>query len=412
MQNDRRALVLLASLFFLTPSAAPAATGEDACIKACPSRRGAFGKRTYDKSCVLKCLSGPPRASGGRRKAPPGTPRLGGPARPPARAGRGIPSMREILARERQTQRDIQKAKASLRRAEDSRSSALRKGQEIAAKFHEKTVLFAKLALWRASERIAWLKALKDFYKKRKARARRNRSEEVDEAFDEIGFVRNPAWQRRLDDMVRRLQAMSLRPDEPITIKIANRWNPFVSPAAATGTTIYVNERYLRRAPSEDELLFVIGHEMAHVHLRHYDLMSAKLTRHWKQLDKTGLDRLNARNSRAFGLIREAAIQAETGDFSREQEMHADIVGLRYALRTGAHPRGAKQILDRMQRREEFRKRTIPYPEQKREELTSTHPSASDRIKYLESVHGPGFWRRRIRPPAVSRSSPPAPRRP
>jgi predicted Zn-dependent protease len=89
------------------------------------------------------------------------------------------------------------------------------------------------------------------------------------------------------------------------------------SAGALPGGIVYATDELVRRA-SDDELAFFLGHELAHVALRHH-------------VDRARMTRALAV---AQGMVKKGGAEA-LGVFSHDQELEADRYGALYAVRAG-----------------------------------------------------------------------------
>src|SRR3989304_5687225 len=83
-----------------------------------------------------------------------------------------------------------------------------------------------------------------------------------------LGVARDPAQPRRLSAIGARLAAVSDRRDLPWRFHILNQKE--VNAISLPGGFIYVTRGMLRFVQSDDELAFVLAHEVAHVNQRHH----------------------------------------------------------------------------------------------------------------------------------------------
>ncbi|MFB0555176.1 MAG: M48 family metalloprotease [Phycisphaerae bacterium] len=93
---------------------------------------------------------------------------------------------------------------------------------------------------------------------------------------DNYGFVNNPALSERIERLTERVRALSAYPDEPSHVRIIGRprdpdkVSGLENGAWSTSDTIYFGIDYLEEGASDDEIMFVAGHEIAHVQRGHY----------------------------------------------------------------------------------------------------------------------------------------------
>lgn len=92
--------------------------------------------------------------------------------------------------------------------------------------------------------------------------------EAAQELEDRYGLVRDPAQTRRLTEIGRRLTQVSSRRDLPWRFRILAVRE--VNAISLPGGFIYVTRGMLDFVASDDELAFVLAHEVAHVDQRHH----------------------------------------------------------------------------------------------------------------------------------------------
>jgi predicted Zn-dependent protease len=148
---------------------------------------------------------------------------------------------------------------------------------------------------------------------------------------------------------------------------------------AMPGGKIAVFTGLLRHVESDDELAAVIGHEIAHVLLRHANQrMSAELIRGiGAVVAVVATDDMDS-NDRA-AVLAAYGIGSQVGvmlPYSRSHESQSDHMGLMIAARAGFDPRAAITFWEKM---------GAANPA-KMPEFLSTHPSSQTRIEELEEA--------------------------
>lgn len=184
------------------------------------------------------------------------------------------------------------------------------------------------------------------------------------------GVYRDEAAEKRLEKLGKEMVAVSGRTGLNYRFGILNTKE--INALAVPGGWVYATRGLMTEKLSDDELAFVMGHEVAHIAKRHGV----------RQLEQgIGL-------SLAFGLIldRSATTEALVSDllqvllvsgYSRDHEREADGMAVRYLLKTGHSPRGGVTFLKRL----ESLDKTKP------SELSrwfATHPPTNERIRVLE----------------------------
>lgn len=219
------------------------------------------------------------------------------------------------------------------------------------------------------------------------------------------GFFHDPVLVRRPERILMRLKRHSLRPGDPILFRILDTDDP-EQIARASSSTIYFGKAYLELAPSDDELMFVAAHELAHVEMGHTfskaaDETSFKFRRllHSIQVHVASSILQSDRSAQKdhFGwepTNRQRKEELKKKEDARSRERKADLWGARIALAAGAAPRGIKETLDRFQvsRERRYKSWGIPMQEAELDTRELTHPLPLTRLRYLEQVFGPEFW--------------------
>jgi predicted Zn-dependent protease len=153
-----------------------------------------------------------------------------------------------------------------------------------------------------------------------------------------------------------------------------------INAAALPGGFLYVNRGLIEAARSEAELAGVLGHEVAHVALRHGTQQASKA-----YAAQAGLGLIGRLLGRGQG-NREALIEAIGGlglnaaflKFSRNDEYQADHVGLRLVNEAGYDPEAMATFFDKL----EDEARRDP---SRLERFLSSHPAPGDRAARLRA---------------------------
>jgi predicted Zn-dependent protease len=136
-----------------------------------------------------------------------------------------------------------------------------------------------------------------------------------------------------VEDLGLRLAANSERPNLPWTFRVLD--DPTVNAFALPGGYIYVTRGILTYFNSEAELAGVVGHEIGHVTAQHsvYRMSSQQLA----QIG-LGVGMVLAPELRRYGQLASAGLGLLFLKFSRDDELQADELGLRYMGREGYDP--------------------------------------------------------------------------
>ena len=157
-------------------------------------------------------------------------------------------------------------------------------------------------------------------------------------------------------------------------------YNAFAMPAGH----IFINTGLIMGMESEDELAGILAHEIAHVYCRHISQRMDKGSK-ISFLTAAGLlagiflgSGIGGAASNALAIGSMATGQSLMLAYSREHEMQADQVGLKYLLNAGYSGHGLLQILKKMRSKTWFTPDQIPT-------YLTTHPAVEDRMVYLET---------------------------
>ena len=124
----------------------------------------------------------------------------------------------------------------------------------------------------------------------------------------------------------------------PITFQVVKDESPMA--LAFMGGFVFINTGMLQLARAEDELAFVLGHEIAHVAARH---MSCTISRgemiQLLSLPATAGVSAKTRGRVAIGIVVGKVVAHPP--LSRRREAEADYLGLQYSYATGYDPMGA-----------------------------------------------------------------------
>jgi len=193
----------------------------------------------------------------------------------------------------------------------------------------------------------------------------------------EVGVVRDPARTAEITALGARLAAASGRPDLPWTFKILNTNQ--INAISLPGGFIYVTRGMLSFVRSQDELAFVLGHEVGHVDRRHHVAIIER--EFFFGLVLSLLFGGTPSSSQIAGLVHTLLRRG----FSREAEFEADETGVMLTHRSGFDPRAGLTFMERL-RVAEGRDPSLV------EVLFSTHPALADRmVRVREQLRRLGY---------------------
>ena len=145
---------------------------------------------------------------------------------------------------------------------------------------------------------------------------------------------------------------------------------------AAPGGFIFITRKYYEKL-NEDEAAFVIGHEMAHVDLRHHE----KQTKRWRHADLGHLlVNILTKGEGAWSTAADLGATAYVTHYSRALEKEADLTGYRYAEAAGYDARAAVSALAKLGEQPNLHPWIV--------NVFSTHPLLSSREDRLAALGG------------------------
>ncbi len=214
-----------------------------------------------------------------------------------------------------------------------------------------------------------------------------------------IGFHEDEAWEHRLASIGYRVAAVTGDTRTPFNFQILDLPEP--NAMALPGGFIFITRGMLESGITDDELAHLIGHEIAHVHMRHFarssrlsSLLSVLQTalmvgvlvaapntpsayQRVEVSDDPGLNEWSVGMGGKEALLQGTTILGsvfralfERG-YSRKLEFEADDVGSRLAVKAGFAPEGGPGLMQRLHERSY---------EGNRFSYWRTHPFFGDRI--------------------------------
>jgi predicted Zn-dependent protease len=195
------------------------------------------------------------------------------------------------------------------------------------------------------------------------------------------GEAKEPKARAYVQEIGQKMKAVSELAQQPFTFTLLD--SDMVNAFALPGGYVYVTRGLLALADDEAELAGVLGHEVGHVTARHTA----------QRYDRAMLGQLGAIAATIAGGILAGEAGAQLGQavggtlatayvqgFSREQELEADRLGIRYLARAGYDPMAMASMLDaleaesRLRARLEGQRDTVP-------DWLRSHPRTKDRIR-------------------------------
>lgn len=190
------------------------------------------------------------------------------------------------------------------------------------------------------------------------------------------GEYSDPKLERMVAKVVGQLTFDPDNPKQTYRITILN--SPNVNAFALPGGYLYVTRGLLALANDSAELAAVIAHEMAHVTARH------GLERQQKEAEEVLASQvvsevLGENQAARMALIRGKLRMAQ---FSRNQELEADAIGIRASGRAGFDPFAAARFLQSMASYTNFR--SVSGATDASLDFLASHPNAPQRIELAQ----------------------------
>ncbi|OIN96726.1 MAG: hypothetical protein AUJ48_01050 [Deltaproteobacteria bacterium CG1_02_45_11] len=196
----------------------------------------------------------------------------------------------------------------------------------------------------------------------------------------EVDFIEDPLIVNYVNKIGQKI--VSVFPDPLYTYHFyvikEESFNAFAAPAGH----VFINSGLLEAMENEEELAGILAHEIAHVHCRH---LSQKLEKSSKinMLTLAGIAAgiflgTGGSGEAANALIVSsmAAGQSIALAYSRENEMQADQIGLKYLTEAGYNCAGLLSMLKKIRSKSWFGSQQIPT-------YLTTHPASEERIAYI-----------------------------
>lgn len=145
-----------------------------------------------------------------------------------------------------------------------------------------------------------------------------------------------------------------------------------VNAFALPGNKIGVYTGMIDFIANDDQLATIIGHEVAHVHLRH---AAERYSQQVAAQSAAGIVQIAAGSPQAGAILGAGATYGVLLPYSRKHELEADRIGVRYQFGAGYDPEEAITFWERMLTREDAKPPAI----------LSTHPSDEARLEALRA---------------------------
>jgi predicted Zn-dependent protease len=210
----------------------------------------------------------------------------------------------------------------------------------------------------------------------------RQAAEQHQSVLDEFGGEADPKLTAYVAGVGRRIASQTSVADAADSYHVTVLNSPVRNAFAVPGGYVYVTRDLVALMNNEDELAFVVGHEMGHVAARH------------GQKRQTGntlgtLGAVLAQVLTGSDLVGQVASQVSQGlvlGYSRSQENEADALGVRYIAAAGFDPFAAPRILSALGAAESLEATVAGRKQTQTPSWTRTHPLSEDRVRRTEAL--------------------------
>lgn len=190
----------------------------------------------------------------------------------------------------------------------------------------------------------------------------------------QIGLVEHEALQRYVEDVGRRLAAVSERPDLPWQFRVVD--DPTPNAFALPGGYIFVTRGLATLLTTEAQLAAVLGHEIGHVTARH---SVAQMSRAQLAQLGLGLGMVLSPDIAQLGDLLGSGLQLLFLKYGRDDERQSDELGFRYMLETGYDVEQVDDVFRALLAAGE-QAGASPLPS-----WLSSHPTEAERIRNAEA---------------------------
>lgn len=190
----------------------------------------------------------------------------------------------------------------------------------------------------------------------------------------QVGVISTSRARLIVDVKARLEQAAGVRAD--LALLEGSRPNAFSTPSSKVGPLVGLNLGMVELLGDDgDAYAAVLGHEYAHLTLRHRESRVARESLRLLGTTVLSIALASQGTGRGAADMANFATQAVSMTFSREEERDADRAGLRYAAAAGFDPYGAVRVWERMAA---GGARTVPF--------LSSHPASAERVESMRAL--------------------------
>lgn len=191
------------------------------------------------------------------------------------------------------------------------------------------------------------------------------------------GEFRDPKTERLVARIVGALTLVSENPKQAYRITVLN--SPAVNAFALPGGYLYVTRGLLALANDASEVAAVLSHEMAHVTANH----GLERQRREQEVELAGQVAEELFSNSLAGRQVVARGKLSLAAFSRNQELQADVIGVRMLGQAGYDPFAAARFLESMNANQRFN--AVDPDTDASLDFLASHPNAPQRVELAKS---------------------------
>jgi len=193
----------------------------------------------------------------------------------------------------------------------------------------------------------------------------------------EYKLVDDPLIQKRVEDIGKRIASVCDRKEIDYHFKVLD--DEEVNAVSLPGGFVYVNKGLIEKTANDDEVAGVLAHEIGHIVARHSIKKLQGLQGY--SILRILLAAVPGAGSAEVGSAADVAFTELLLGYSREDELLADQLGVRYLKLAGYDPHGMIIFLEKLQ---EINRRKPLQPKS----YFKTHPYVPDRIRVVKQELG------------------------
>lgn len=194
------------------------------------------------------------------------------------------------------------------------------------------------------------------------------------------GELDDPKLRAYVDGIGQRLARQSEMPELKFTFTVLN--SDITNAFALPGGFIYVTRGLLSLATNEAEVAGVLGHEIGHVTARHTAQRYSRAVATGIAATAVGVLESIFLGTSVIGQVGAQAGQLYLAGYSRDQELEADTLGVRYLTRTGYTPNAMSSFLSKLEAESALTAELAGKPGSTNDfNIMATHPRTQDRVR-------------------------------